>query len=122
MEDSERLTTRNESGGISVKDTLAALAKLAELEDAEEQGRLARLPPCKVGDILWSFDNEHVYSVTISEIQIYIDGDGVFARLVTVVNDQQEAFEWFRPVDIGRIAFLTYDEAKTKFRAWSASK
>ena len=34
-----RLTERNESGGISVADLPAALAKLAELEDAEQDGR-----------------------------------------------------------------------------------
>ena len=40
----DRLTERNESGGISVWDMSAALAKLAELEDAEQEGRLMRLP------------------------------------------------------------------------------
>ncbi|MBR4211032.1 MAG: hypothetical protein IKR84_01410 [Oscillibacter sp.] len=39
-----RLTERNESGGISVADLPAALAKLAELEDAAQDGRLAILP------------------------------------------------------------------------------
>ena len=34
-----RLTERNESGGISVADLPAALKKLAELEDAEQDGR-----------------------------------------------------------------------------------
>ena len=34
-----RLTERNESGGISVKNLPAALAKLAELEDEEERRR-----------------------------------------------------------------------------------
>lgn len=34
-----RLTQRNDSGGITVKDAAAALAKLAELEDAEQDGR-----------------------------------------------------------------------------------
>ena len=39
-----RLTERNKSGGITVRDMPAALAKLAELEDAEQEGRLVRLP------------------------------------------------------------------------------
>ena len=39
-----RLTERNESGGISVKNLSGALVKLAELEDAEQEGRLVLLP------------------------------------------------------------------------------
>lgn len=39
-----RLTERTESGGISVADLPAALAELAELEDAAQDGRLAVLP------------------------------------------------------------------------------
>ena len=34
-----RLTKRNDSGGITVEDVPAALKKLAELEDAEQDGR-----------------------------------------------------------------------------------
>ena len=44
LDDYTRLTERNESGGISVADLSAALKKLAELEDAEQNGRLAILP------------------------------------------------------------------------------
>ena len=40
----ERLTKRDLDGGISVTDLSAALEKLAELEDAEQDGRLAVLP------------------------------------------------------------------------------
>lgn len=42
-----RLTERNERGGITVKDAAAAFAKLAELEDAEQNGWISvkdRLP------------------------------------------------------------------------------
>ena len=39
-----RLTKRNDSGGITVENGPAALKKLAELEDAEADGRLAILP------------------------------------------------------------------------------
>lgn len=46
MEES-RLTERDESGGITVQNPVAALAKLAELEDAEQNGWISvkdRLP------------------------------------------------------------------------------
>ena len=39
-----RLTERTDGGGITVRDIPAALKKLAELEDAEPNGRLAILP------------------------------------------------------------------------------
>ena len=47
MPKSDRLTERNESGGITVQNPVAALAKLAELEDAEQNGWISvkdRLP------------------------------------------------------------------------------
>ncbi len=49
----DRLTERNESGGISVKDISAVLAKLAELEDAEQDGRLAILPS-ETGQVIFA--------------------------------------------------------------------
>lgn len=53
MDERERLTRRNPDGGISVEDLPAALEKLAAYEDAEAEGRLARLP-CKPGDVIYS--------------------------------------------------------------------
>ena len=39
MPKSDRLTKRNDSGGITVQNPVAAFAKLAEIEDAEEYKR-----------------------------------------------------------------------------------
>ena len=42
----DRLTKRNENGGITCENATAALKKLAKYEDAEELGRFVLLPPC----------------------------------------------------------------------------
>lgn len=55
MSERNRLTERNASGGITVRDATAALAKLAELEDAEQKGRLVILPS-ETGQVI--FRNE----------------------------------------------------------------
>ena len=46
-----------------------AVNKLAEYEDAEEQGLLLRLP-CKVGDVLWCTDNKKTESFIVKEFKI----------------------------------------------------
>lgn len=51
----KRLTIRNSNGSVSQPTDLnwaEALEKLADYEDAEEQGRLVMLP-CKVGDTIY---------------------------------------------------------------------
>lgn len=63
----ERLTEHLESGGRLINRTLEgqclAIKKLADYEDAEEQGLLLRLP-CKVGSTVY-----HVVSNMICEIE-----------------------------------------------------
>lgn len=94
----ERLTERiydvpDGESGVWVKrhDYISAAEKLADYEDAEEQGLLLRLP-CKVGDIIYevSYENrkyiicEHIVNqfVYISyrkpRIEIYCEGENGF--------------------------------------------
>lgn len=116
----KRLTRRNPDGGIAVRDLPAALDKLAFYEDAEEQGRLARLP-VKVGDILWSFMEsplKTVYSVTISEILIRANSDGTFTEMSALVT----GFGWgtmehIRPDSVGKTLFRTRAEAEAALQA-----
>lgn len=56
-----RLTKRNNSGGITVEDVPAALKKLAELEDADADRRLAILPS-KTGQVIFA-NKRFVYVV-----------------------------------------------------------
>ena len=54
-----RLTKRNDSGGITVEDVPAALKKLAELEDADADRRLAM---SKTGQVIFA-NKRFVYVV-----------------------------------------------------------
>ena len=107
-----RLTERNESGGISVSDLPAALKKLAELEDAEQDGRLVWLP-CKVGDIVYR--HRATYSAKrfmVREwriIAIVIDKTGVTFRCY---GRSENIHVFFTPEDIGKTVFLTREEAE----------
>ena len=56
-----RLTERNDGGGITVKDVSAALGKLTEYEDAEQDGRLVILPS-ETGQVIFS-NKRFVYIV-----------------------------------------------------------
>lgn len=115
-----RLTRRNPDGGINVEGMTAALDKLAAYEDAEEQGRLARLP-CKVGDMLWSFINSPrrtVYSLTISEIRMCANSDGIFAEMSALVTGMNwGVMEHIRPDDVGKTLFRTRAEAEAALQA-----
>lgn len=125
MEKRERLTLRNPDGGINAADLSAALEKLADFEDAEEQGRLLRLP-CNVGDMLWSFivsPRRTVYSLTISEIQTHIDRDGIFTEMSAFVTGMGwGTMEHIHPDDVGRTLYFTRAEAEAALQARVAAQ
>lgn len=99
----DRLTQRNDSGGITCDNVTAALDKLAAYEDAEKQGRLARLP-CAVGDTVYS-----VYRGDIKETKV---------QVITISQyglEFQDGFRgnWvFHTDSIGKTVFLTAKEAE----------
>ena len=73
-DDMERLTRRDSDGQAYAiigytKKYGEAIDKLAEYEEAEEQGLLLRLP-CKVGDVLWCTDNKKTESFIVKEFKI----------------------------------------------------
>lgn len=130
----ERLTRRSYNGtaiyatpsGEPVKwenNRHKVLQKLADYEDAEEQGLLLRLP-CKVGDTVWVvtspfnvFDDieydedmkDEVYEAFISSVTFYECGEQyrIYAK---ATNHFIGAY--FRKCDFGKSVFLTREEAK----------
>ena len=90
----ERLTEHLNGGGILKNKTLEgqciAIGKLAEYEDAEEQGLLLRLP-CKVGDTVYSVVED---GLQIFELKFSLD------------------FYVRRMSDFGKTVFLTKEEAE----------
>lgn len=104
-----------------------AMEKLADYEDAEEQGLLLRLP-CKVGDTVWVvtspfnvFDGieydenmkDEVYEAFISSVTFYECGEQyrIYAK---ATNHFIGAY--FRKCDFGKTVFLTKEEAEAKLK------
>lgn len=79
--------------------------KLAEYEDAEEQGLLLKLP-CKVGDVIYQV-NSDVDEYAISEISIRED-----KVLITAENLEEGLGFCFDANRIGKKYFLTEEEAE----------
>ena len=81
------------------------LQKLADYEDAEEQGLFIRLP-CKVGDTVFVIEGHGVYKSQVDKIILRHDGlwiDGTFNHFGLV----------YFSGEIGRNVFLTHEEAET---------
>ena len=85
-----------------------ALNRLAEYEDAEEQGLLLRLP-CKVGDTIYRCGDpiKKIYEWQIAYVEAYED-ETVF------VDDSDNTFV---EADIGKTVFLTREEAEKALEA-----
>ena len=104
----ERLTYRHRENSIVVganKGITYVLGKLADYEDAEEQGLLLRLP-CKVGDVIYQV-NSDVDEYAISEISIRED-----KMLITAENLEKGLGFCFDTNRIGKNYFLTREEAE----------
>lgn len=126
----ERLTNSNKEIPTLVNNAeywLKAYFKLKDIEDAEEQGLLLRLP-CMVGDTVWVvtspfnvFDDieydedmkDEVYEAFISSVTFYKSGEQyrIYAK---TTNHFIGAY--FRKCDFGKTVFLTKEEAEAKLK------
>lgn len=118
----ERLTERMENApdgesNVWVKnhDYIKASEKLAEYEDLEEQGLLVGLP-CKVGDTVYRVNagaKQPIIPMTVSEIHFFCYKNERIVRFDAIgKGDMGESC--YRLEDIGRIVFLTREEAEKK--------
>ena len=121
----ERLTERIDNvpdgeSGVWVKqhDYISAAEKLADYEDAEEQGLLLRLP-CKIGDTLYRVNKgakEPVIMMRIIQLYIkQIHKDRTVMR-IDAINDADMGESCYLPCDIGERIFLTRAEAEAKLK------
>ena len=112
----ERLTERIDNvpdgeSGVWVKqhDYISAAEKLADYEDAEEQGLLLRLP-CPIGTT--------VYNTTwwddVTE-KVKVDGK-IFCRTVRKHKVSKSTFSLLDIKDFGKTVFLTKSEAEQKLK------
>lgn len=120
----ERLTERIDNvpdgeSGVWVKqhDYIAAAEKLADYEDAEEQGLLLRLR-CKVGDTVYVPTRNFVSELRI--ILISIERDNIFFhwRLNTGIYPNLDGFT---SSYIGKMVFFTCEEAEAKLKEMEES-
>ena len=130
----ERLTERIDNvpdgeSGVWVKqhDYILAAEKLADYEDAEEQGLLIRMP-CKVGDTVYVvtspfnvFDDieydenmkDEVYEAYVSSVSFYKSGEQY--RIYAKATNHFIGV-YFRECDFGKTVFLTESKAEAKLK------
>ena len=118
----ERLTERYDiapdgESDVWVKqhDYISASRKLCDYEDLEEQGLLVRLP-CKVGDTVYRVNagvKQPIIPMTVSEIHFLCYKNERAVRF-DAIGKQDMGESCYRLEDIGRIVFLTSEEAEKK--------
>ena len=124
----ERLTERENDKLIMVKqdngeyipaywdeDNFKAIKKLCEYEVLEEQGLLVRLP-CKVGDTIYRVNagaKQPIIPMTVSEIHFLCYKNERAVRF-DAIGKEDMGESCYRLEDIGRIVFLTHEEAERK--------
>lgn len=89
--------------------------KLAEYETLEEQGLLVRLP-CKVGDTVYRVNagaKQPIIPMTVSEIHFLCYKNERAVRF-DAIGKEDMGESCYRLEDIGRIVFLTREEAEKK--------
>lgn len=96
--------------------------RLAELEDLEEQGLLVRLP-CKVGDTVYRVNagaKQPIIPMTVSEIHFLCYKNERAVRF-DAIGKEDMGESCYRLEDIGRIVFLTHEEAERKLEEMKAN-
>ena len=98
-----------------------AMEKLADYEDAEEQGRLINLP-CKVGDTVWDndFGRPCAYTITafsFGECEEYICKPVTTKEVVFYYENSSGSITGsFAESAIGKSVFLNKSEAEAKLK------
>jgi hypothetical protein len=126
----ERLTERYDiapdgESDVWVKqhDYISAARKLCDYEDLEEQGLLARLP-CKVGDTVYRVNagaKQPIIPMTVSEIHFLCYKNERAVRF-DAIGKEDMGESCYRLEDIGRIVFLTREEAEKKLEEMKNDK
>ena len=105
---------------MTKNDIRAILKKLAAYEDAEEQGRILRLP-CKVGDKVYQISKNFIEPCTVETIFLgnYRDRNGNWCNMAEIYYDRDDcpyvSTEMYF-TDIGGTVFLTETEAEAKLK------
>ncbi len=98
-----------------MKDVAELLEELKSYKEAEEQGLLVRLP-CKVGDTVYRVNagaKQPIIPMTVSEIHFLCYKKERAVRF-DAIGKEDMGESCYRLEDIGRIVFLTREEAEKK--------
>lgn len=99
------------------------LEKLADYEEAEEQGLLVRLP-CKIGDTVYRVNagaKQPIIPMIVSEIHFLCYKNERTVRF-DAIGKEDMGESCYRLEDIGRIVFLTREEAVKKLEEMKNGK
>lgn len=91
------------------------LEKLVDYEDLEEQGLIVRFP-CKIGDTVYRVNagaKQPIIPMTVSEIHFLCYKNERAVRF-DAIGKEDMGESCYRLEDIGRIVFLTHEEAEKK--------
>jgi hypothetical protein len=89
--------------------------KLCEYEDAEEQGRLVELPPCKIGDHVFFIINGKVYSGDIYYLR-YENYHGRIHSLISAASGYGNFGFSAEFSDWGKTVFPTKESAEAALK------
>ena len=113
----ERLTKRDKDGNAVVFNYIKTAGefkeivdRLAEYEDAEEQGLIVRLP-CKVGDTVYE-----VFKYPIPQVKETAVDKVVFTAKGIKLKLARNSFYETAVSSIGKTIFFTYAEAEKKLK------
>lgn len=98
-----------------LKDVAELLEELKSYKEAEKQGLLVRLP-CKVGDTVYRVNagaKQPIIPMTVSEIHFLCYKNERAVRF-DAIGKEDMGESCYRLEDIGRIVFLTHEEAEKK--------
>lgn len=98
------------------------LKELKSYKEAEEQGLLVRLP-CKVGDTVYRVNagaKQPIIPMTVSEIHFLCYKNERAVRF-DAIGKEDMGESCYRLEDIGRIVFLTREEAEKKLEEMKAN-
>ena len=129
----ERLTGRNEKGDLLLMgdevyagEFYEAVSALEEYEDAEEQGRLVRLP-CKVGDTVYLIqrkpyrctgDDRYHCTLPVEKCQNNMGGICMRQSMKIVAPKRFDANDYdFVKKSLKESTYLTYSEAEAALKA-----
>jgi len=114
----ERLTYRidnipdGESGvWVEQHDYISAAEKLADYEDAEEQGLFIRLP-CKVGDTAWYLSRSGIHEVEIDSFVVNIN---IFVNVSYYIGCEK----FGKTLTPYKTLFFSREEAEAKLKEMS---